>query len=376
MRKRKVGLTLLGLTVVVALSFALYHTFGMRRSTGRERNVLPGEENLQARGQLQLVAHLGSPCGDARPDSWELFKQRLAEQLKGKVAPVASGYEFFIPDEFTQQIPPKEPDTPSRPDPPAELGQLTEAELEHCGSVAGGPLAAAVYGTSNGSDPCILMINYRTHGTVATLRRPLVDRAHLLGGWPVICKDGQGLAAKIDIKTPGSESSQSRDYLFLVEAPEWQPKLVLDSKTLGRNFRWAASTADRSSIYLEDEDVPGMQRIIRRLTTDNATVEMVFQGRIYGGAYFIPSPDESFLATGNMLLGTRFVGKGVTVVDCVKGLAQEVTWEKQVTYCHTAMGWSADVPGRLYFVDLRGDLWQLDIDLSQPGPQDADQSQQ
>ena len=362
--------------------------------------LAPNEE-VRARGRLKLIASLGDV--DYYQQRWSALGKVLERE---KVAPMVPFYRnpmaslpsitsplssSYIPGNIIRQVPPADPNTPIALAPPRQLGFVSA-------HVAGGPLAAVVEGRQDWSfPPSTLVIRYGSRDTADEVRRVLVERLHLCTARLAIYGGGKGvLAWVVGLRPEGKENLIEWTGVFLLEAPEWQPKLVADSDSMNRGqFDLAGQNLDGSSVYLYSSVDGGMpyekddaiwrdevEALIWRLDTHSHALHLVCRSESINLTthYLIASPDGTFLALG----ADHFMGLTcnvltqcpVQVVDCRDGSVHSVTWRAHGNYIHSPMAWSADVPGRLYFIDLSENVWQLDIDLSQEGPEDADQSQQ
>jgi len=165
--------------------------------------------------------------------------------------------------------------------------------------------------------------------------------------------------------------------VYLATAPDWTPKVVMSSSTRSRSGEWGppfgieGASVDGKSVYvgIPRRDDFDLCQQLWRIDTDSRSLQFVWRG---DGTYWhtlIPSPNGDYLATAYPYYylgrGGR-AGESLRVIDVHSGLQYTVVWQRHGVYSFSALGWSADVPNRLYFLDVIGErLWQLDIDLAQ-----------
>lgn len=381
-------LALIAGLIIVVVAGLLYGLVWRPHSRESASMGVPNKDDLHlyhgvhARGRLKLIAGLGELNYYQR---WPALGELLEREKVAPMAPFYSlGYETNVPGNVIRQVPPPGPDTPIVLTLPPQLGFVSDR-------VAGAQLAAAVEGQQDWAFPsCTLVIRYGSRDTADEVRRVLVERLYTGKARLVIYRGGKGVLAWVVGERP-EEKVSLMDWtgLFLVEAPAWKPELLADSDSVNREqFDLVGQNLDGSSVYLYSSVYGGIpyekdgiiqadevEALIWRLDTYSHTLQLVCRSESINLAtdYLIPSPDGTFLALGS----DHFKGlthnvptqRPVQVVDCRDGSVYSVTWRDHGNYIHSPIAWSADVPGRLYFIDLSDNLWQLDLDLSQEPPE-------
>jgi hypothetical protein len=156
--------------------------------------------------------------------------------------------------------------------------------------------------------------------------------------------------------------------IYSAKAPQWKPRLLIDSSAMPIEFRVAGQTYDGARVYLMSygpvDNSAGGPLDLWEINTKADTVRRVCRSPLLGGD-LIPSPQGDLLAeTGpGSVMGPARVG--LTIIDSASGAIHDLTWRRRGDYVDSAVGWSRDVPRRLYFVDYFGNLWQLDINLDE-----------
>ncbi len=339
-----VGLLALGLVLVLA---QYRHSAGRRDGSG-----------IHAMGRLEFI-------GSYRDDR-SLVGQVV--QREG-IAPVSAFYYYNTLFGYTVESLPATPSTPEVPKPPAELaGPVAEAEqvqMDTNARVAGGELAAAVYGSQ--VEPCkpvVLVVRYGRH-TASPIVRQLLDKAVMRYAELVVYAGGAGLLACV--QTQPSSPSGCRGLIFLAEAPTWQPETVIDFEMDPINtFGIGGQSVTGDTVYVTE---PGAQdeEILWVVDTVAKSVRKVpLRGAlpVRAGA-LVPSPDGRFLATTDPFFPVGHPpDTPLWIIDLGDGTAHLVTSHEQEGYADWVIGWSASVPGRLYFGDaVSEEIWRLDLQL-------------
>ena len=156
--------------------------------------------------------------------------------------------------------------------------------------------------------------------------------------------------------------------VYYLEAPQWEPVVLMDTEQLGERPVVAGTTVDGGSVFITVR-----RRNLWRADTEAHSIQQIISGARYVPGVLIPSPDGVFLAGGAALttFGNFENTAGMWLVNCRDGSVHNLTWRDHGSYSDSPLAWSADVPGRLYFHAFDGNIWQLDVDLSQPGPDSA-----
>lgn len=335
----------------------------------RDSMLIPPNEEVRAAGHLRLLAKLGRD--DRREQLGELLERE-------KVAPVASFFRPLWPQQIVAQQPAERATTPILPTPDYPGNKWEALQLMRYGRadevsehVAGGKLAATVSSnTTTRFSPCLLTIKYGRRSSAKTIQRTLVERLSLQSHKTglVVYGGGQGLLVSISGYLPDSSDppGYGEDFaaVYLAEAPEWKPELLVGSEQLGGFSYMAGVTVDGSSVFIMD--LQDGSRRIWEVDTASHNMHLVTRDPSLRMSAVIPSPDGTFLAGGAAMqtIGS-YAARPIQLVDCRSGSVRTLTWRDHGSYSDTALAWSADVPGRLYFLDLFWNLWQLDIDLSQ-----------
>jgi len=320
--------------------------------------------------RLMQVRPLGGSVVEQVDETWWVIEDMAPFIQTGWRPPGAGG---------TIQV--AEPGSPTLARPAYPPGY---SDLHMGDDFADGTVAATVYGYTQHAPaavPCLLAINDGT----ATVYRQLVCELDLSDSWIVPYNRGRGLLVFVDGTVPLSRDWRDLEVwqgLFMLEAPEWAPRLVTDSESLGLNnmVSLVGQSADGSKIWLYGGYVyrkhanaapyaSGGQLWVYDAIAD--TTELVCSthsaGRVPARgpkhvAYVIPSPDEDMLA---LVYPHPFPPYSprlpVRVVDCGSGTMHTLTSQLGMRYEHRPLGWSATVPRRLYFIDLDHDVWRLDI---------------
>ncbi len=338
------------------------------------RRWRPNDAELHAWGRLQLIGEVGFAHGS---DKWP---QLLTLLGKRELAPVGSGWWYPGPRELVRPRPPRGATTPSVPPPPPEL-EWTDGRDYQSLEVSGGPVAAVVYGKLDLSfAPCFLAIAYRTGNEVEIVYQKLIDRFYPTHSGLIVCRGGDGLVIYVMGLLPTDERELSNfgkciDAVYIATAPNWQPRrlLYLDNR---EPFNIRGATPDGQYVFLvgSAKYVTTQQlHTLWRIDTDREAVEVIGRSTALHNCGVIPSPDGTYLAT------TYQVPKWgpsqhhpLRVVDCLDGSVYIVTWRdpNDGYYIDTALAWSAEVPGRLYFLEvISGRIWQLDLDIEQVPPE-------
>ncbi len=336
-----------------------------------DRYLVPPKPNeeVQARGHLKIVV--------ANADLWkEKGRQVIGDLLEREnVAPVASLIPYVGAYGFATVVPQRSARTPDIPDPPAEL-EYTEREDVEASRVAGGPVAAAIYGKRDWSfAPCILLIKYGARTSARTIRHQLIDRFCLSAARLVVCKGGKELLICVDGDLPEDDPTQEYrgkrfNAVYTAEHPNWEPRLLLGTEALGEWGGYMGQTVDAGSVYFLSDTVSGpYQDALLRVDTHRNEVHVISRDPLISGNYLIPSPDGAFLALGWLpWYGSGLTQRPIRLIDSADGSVHTLTWRDHGSYADCPLAWSADVPGRIYFVTVGGKLFQLDIDLTAPGP--------
>ncbi len=326
----------------------------------------PINEEVRARGRLKLIGRVSGLRS-------EQFQRVVADLLKREKVTRSSSLYRHLPNRLTVQVPPIGPMTPIIPRPPA-LRPFNVEDLERSleqvhADVTGGSLAAAVTGRSDPSfSPCRLTIKYGPRGSAQTIQVTLVERISLRRAQLVMYGGDGGLLVLVHGKLP--DSSVPAEYgehfaaVYSLEAPQWEPVVLMDTEQLGKRPWVAGTTVDGGSVFITVG-----RRSLWRVDTEAHSIQQIIRGARYVPGVLIPSPDDVFLAGGADL--TTFGSKetaGMWLVDCRDGSVHNLTWRDHGSYSDSPLAWSADVPGCLYFHAFGGNIWQLDIDLSQEGP--------
>jgi len=310
---------------------------------------------------LEWVGNVGpKAAGEEHTlDEWVDRAVRLAELLRREgVAPAGTRSQAWPWSEELAQPPAAGSPILPLPEPPPGYGNLHEDD-----SYADGTVAATVYGYTGDAPapvPCVLAIN----DGVATVYTDLVSELRLIfHSWIVPYNQGQGLLVFVRGKVPLSgDWSDSEEWrgLFDLEAPEWEPKLVTDSKRLGSNA-WldlVGQSADGSKVWLYGRYARGSAGGGQVWVYDAiaGTTDLVCNTGYTIVQGVILSPDEKLLALISappkpfsiQRTALRVIDLRANIMHTLVGLLDPV-------------GWSATVPRRLYFIDLDHDVWRLDI---------------
>jgi len=340
--------------LALVLGGGLFYGLGLWGCKGGDRMAVLPHEEVRARGRLKLIAK-------ARDFSREEWPRRLGELLeRANVAPVARlRVNFLAPDQITAQVPPQGLSTPTPP--PTGL------------FVAGGELAAGVSCPKALSyPPCILIIKHSSGGSERRIERRLVEGFDLHWAELVIYGNGEGLLVFISGWLPGGEWYTA---IYIAEAPGWELRLLLDNEGTGADQYTVGigATVDGGTVYLSNFYGNGG---LWRVDTKSHSIQVISRDPSVRGHYLLPSPDAAFVCVGwtpHLLAPGLLTQRPLQLVDCRDGSTHTLTWRSYGSYVDAIMAWSADVPGRLYFIDLLDNLWQLDIDLSQDAPESVEQ---
>ncbi len=339
-----------------------------------DRYLVPPKPNeeVRARGRLEVLAK-----GNVHRESG---RRLIGDVLKREdLAPVTSSNAYLRLYGHTTAVPQRSantPDVPARPYPLAYAGHEDDDLSDDLSRVAGGPVAAAVYGKRDWSfGPCVLLIRYGSRTSARTIRHQLIDRFCLSAARLVVCKGGKGLLICVDGDLPEDDPTQEYrgkrfNAVYTAEHPNWEPRLLLGTEALGEWGGYIGQTVDAGSVYFLSDTVSGpYQDALLRVDTQRNDVHVISRDPLISGNYLIPSPDGGFLAIGWIpWYGSGLTQRPIRLIDSADGSVHTLTWRDHGSYADCPLAWSAHVAGRIYFVTVGGKLFQLDIDLSAPGP--------
>jgi len=336
---------------------------------------LIGNVGPKAAGEEHTLDELLNRADDL--DEWRAAGRRVGDRLvellrQEGVAPVGR-----ICEKWLQRGAGAQP--PAAGSPILRLPELPPGYSNmHAGdSYADGTIAATVYGytpEAAASVPCILAIN----DGVATGHTGLVSELNLNFSWIVPYNQGQGLLVFVDGSVPLSRDWRDLEGwqgLFVLEAPQWIPRLVADSKSLGLNnlVSLIGQSADGSRVWLfggwfqrEHKTASGVQLWVYDAIADTTDLVCDMDSDDVHIEYVIPSPDGKLIALGSRFFVVPFSSASnrrnpLRVVDCRTNAMHTLTRSGRWMYLHQPVGWSAAVPRRLYFTDLERNVWRLDI---------------
>ena len=327
--------------------------------------------------------------------------------LREKVAPVARFYSPDGPDAIYHQIPALGPDTPIIPPPPVhwtehyELGGAGAQYHNRRSTARGGQLAAALYGWYDHDIPTDLLIRYGKRGEEDKFRFQLASAFSLNSECGlVIYGDGDGLL--VFMVGCGPPFREARDVehaptwearVYLCEAPDWRPLMLYRMVNAERGV-WgtiAGQTIDGSSVWIclsisssdaiPDQVLFGTEEEAEALRGTYSTEiipDQLLEVDTSTGAWtqvaiarslphlYIPSPDGRFLAEGCYIRWEIYpddpIYRSVELIDCSDGTVTSLKAGPYYEgYVPSAVAWSADVPGRLYFTDEQDRLWRVDL---------------
>ena len=373
---------------------------------GMSRAGVGTEPRMKFTKGLTLLAEL-------RDLSVEERQKRIGQiLLREKVAPVARFYSSDGPDAIYHQIPALGPDTPPVPSPPKHWTNELRKRWEDYGwraEARAGRLSAALYGWygCTDKDPVELLVRYGKRGEEAQLRFELASTFSLnYESGLVIYGDGDGLLVlMVGDGPPYRETPRGPvDYtstwevrIYLCEAPDWRPRILYRMVNAERDLygsRIAGQTIDGSSVWIlvrgkpsdpipdqvlfgtkeEAEALRGTysteiipDQLLEVDTSTGAWTELATARRL--PHRFIPSPAGRFLAAGGGYSKPHVnyldfpYDEHITLIDRGDGTVtslREGRWSPG-RYVPSAVAWSADVPGRLYFTDEQDRLWRVDL---------------
>jgi hypothetical protein len=351
-KRVKLGVSMIAVAFLLALGLLLALA-RYRQSADRQDT-----SGIHAMGQLEFI---GSYRGDRS------LVGRVVQ--REDIAPVSDLYYHNGLFGYTIESVPVTASTPEVPKPPAELaGPVAEAEqmqLDTNARVAGGQLAAAVYGSQvEPPKPVVFVVRHGSH-TASPIVRQLLDKAVMRYAALLIYADGAGLLACVQTQ-PWSPSG-CRGLTFLAEAPAWQPETVIDLEMDPINtFGIVGQSITGDTVYVIEPGAQDEQILWVVDTAAKSVRRLPLQGALaVCGGGFVPSPDGRFLATTGPVFPVGYLPETrLCVIDLADGTEHVVTSHEQEGYADWVIGWSASVPKRLYFGDaVSEEIWRLDLQL-------------
>ena len=320
------------LAAVAAGILLLLTVFNTRPS--RPINPLP-EEPIHARGHLKLIGHVNLHSQARQMDIKRLL---VGRDLAPQAPSLRAG-----------------PNTPPLPKP-----QAGQWGLEYA-SVAADSISAVLMNRSD-DEATELVIHLGSKARYTTVTRPLLRMGNS-GGALVPYAGGRGLFVLVTYQSSRGYST-IRSAGYWAGAPEWKvgdaPELPLQP----RKLKVAGQTVDGSMIYVAE----GRYAAARLWLVDTAQKSIrevpLRSGQLSGDCKILPSPDRQFLLSAGDPWRSRGTRQGLELVNVCDGKVSRLTWRQRGDYADSGLGWSASAPGRVYFVDALGNVWQLDVDLS------------
>ena len=292
--------------------------------------------DMYAKGRLRLVG----PAITERAGRDHPLDQLVPSEEFALVSPVL---EYWVPHVLVRHVPPAGPATPDLPSAPEYLVPPEDDDdpWGPLSTVAGGQLAAAVYGRLWHEAPSILSIAHGRRGRAAVVKTTLLESVSLDQAWLVILDEGQGLLVHLDGSRDISQGlAGAYSCAYIARAPEWQPRLLVDSERQGgipAISSPAGRTVDGDTVYIlgihPSETGGQCPRSLWAIDTRNETVRRICApAELADGA--IPSPDATLLAS------VHGVWRGIEpelraplrIIDSRSGSIHDVTWHAPPAY--------------------------------------------
>ena len=171
-------------------------------------------------------------------------------------------------------------------------------------------------------------------------------------------RQGGGFVVYLSGSTAGADGEGRSGTWVLQVPPGGAARMCFPAPAL-RGAAVIGASADGSELYLRRS-----RWLIRESIPSGATSQWALPSDVRD-VRAIPSPDGRLVALSTHLRYqmTVRVWSGVHVLDTAAGEVKQVTSRKDGRAADDAVAWSADHPGRLFFVDNRGTLWQLDLNI-------------